>query len=221
MVPALLGTKIGMTQVIGENGRAEPVTVIQAGPCVVLQVRTKDIDGYDAVQLGFREIKPHRSTRAMIGHAARAATGPKRSLREIRTPEGAGVSRGDVLTVEQFEGEGVTYVDVVGTTKGKGFTGVMKRYGFGGKEASHGVERKHRSGGSIGGDAPGATGRGIKKGKRMAGQTGHVRRTTGGLRVVKIDKDNDLLLVRGSVAGPTGSVVFVRISTKKGQGGRG
>lgn len=215
MTPAILGTKIGMTRVLGERGVAEPATVVKAGPCVVLQVRSKEIDGYDAVQLGYEEVKPHRSTKPLIGHAAIAGTGPKRTIREIRLAEPSEVSRGDVLTVEQFtEGE-VSYVDVTGVSKGKGFAGVMKRHGFGGKEASHGVERKHRSGGSIGGNAPGATGRGVKKGKKMAGHMGHVRVTMGGLRLLKVDAENQLLVIRGSVPGPNGSVVLIRVSKKK------
>ncbi len=215
MTPAILGTKIGMTRVLGERGTAEPATVVKAGPCVVLQVRSKEIDGYDAVQLGYEEVKPHRSTKPLIGHAAVAGTGPKRTIREIRLAEPSEVSRGDVLTVEQFTDGEVSYVDVTGVTKGKGFAGVMKRHGFGGKEASHGVERKHRSGGSIGGNAPGATGRGVKKGKKMAGHMGHVRVTMGGLRLLKVDPENQLLVIRGSVPGPNGSVVLIRVSKKK------
>ena len=215
MIPALLGTKIGMTQVLDDRGRTHPVTVVKAGPCVVLQVKSTESDGYHAVQIGFQDVKPHRSTKPMIGHAALAGTGPKAAVREIRLAEPSGVARGDVLTVEQF-GENLGYVDVIGTTKGKGFAGGMKRHGFGGKEASHGVERKHRSRGSIGGDAPGATGRGVKKGKRMAGHMGDVRRTIGALRLIKVDSQNDLMLIRGSVPGANGSVVLVQRSRKKG-----
>jgi len=216
MTPGLIGRKIGMTRVIGERGVVEPVTVIKAGPCVVLQVRSEERDGYHAVQLGFEDAKPHRSTLPMIGHAAQAATGPKRFVRELRSSAPVEANCGDVLTVDQF-GEGkVEYVDVIGKTKGKGFAGVMKRHGFGGMEASHGVERKHRSAGSICGAAAGATGRGIKKGKRMAGHLGNVRRTACSLKVVKADTDNGLLLVRGSVPGPEGGVVLIRQSRKKG-----
>lgn len=216
MIPALLGTKIGMTQILGKNGQAEPVTVIKAGPCVVLQVKSKETEGYDAIQLGFGEAKPHRSTKPMIGHTAKAGTSPKRVIREIRLAEATALSRGDVLTVEQFADGSVEYVDVIGITKGKGFAGVMKRHGFGGKEASHGVERKHRSGGSISGGGAGATGRGVRKGKKMAGHMGHVRRTVSSLLLVKVDPDNDLMVIRGSVPGPNGSVVLVQRSTKRG-----
>ncbi len=215
MIPALIGTKVGMTQLVDERGAVDPVTVLRAGPCVVLQVKTTEKEGYHAVQLGFEECKPHRSTKPMIGHAAKADTGPKRVVREIRLDEPATVSRGDVLTVEQFVGGEVGYVDVTGTTKGRGFTGVMARHGFGGKEASHGVERKHRSAGSIGGGGAGATGRGVRKGKRMAGHCGNERRTAGALRLVKVDAENGLLVVRGSVPGPNGSVVLVRPSKKR------
>ena len=216
MIPALIGTKLGMTQVIAESGHVEPVTVLAAGPCVVMQVKCAESDGYDAVQLGFQESKPHRSTKPLIGHAAKARTGPKRFLREIRLEEPATVSLGDVLTVELFVDADVSHVDVTSTTKGRGFTGVMARHGFGGKGASHGVERKHRSPGSIGGGGAGPTGRGVRKGKKMAGQSGGTRRTASGLRLLKIDTENSLLLVRGSVPGPTGSVVVVRTSRKKG-----
>lgn len=204
-----------MTQVIGDRGAVEPVTVLRAGPCVVLQVKSADVDGYHAVQLGYEEAKPHRSTKPLIGHAAKAGTGPKRVLREIRLDEPAGVSLGDVVTVEQFAVAEVGHVDVAGITKGHGFAGVMKRHGFGGKEASHGVERKHRSPGSIGGGGAGPTGRGVRKGKRMAGHFGHVRQTASGLRVVNVDVENGLLIVRGSVPGPNGAVVFVRQSKKR------
>ncbi|MFQ5590713.1 MAG: 50S ribosomal protein L3 [Phycisphaerae bacterium] len=216
MMSGLLGTKVGMTRVVGARGVMEPVTVIKAGPCVVLQVKTRETDGYEAIQLGFEDAKPHRSTKPMIGHAAKASTGPKRYVREFRLSEPAGVARGDVLTVELFAEDKVSYVDVTGISKGKGFAGVMKRHGFGGLEASHGVERKHRSAGSIAGGATGGTGRGVKKGKRMAGHMGNARRTISCLRLVATDADNGLMLVRGSVPGPNGRLVVVRPSKKKG-----
>ncbi|UCG16586.1 MAG: 50S ribosomal protein L3 [Phycisphaerales bacterium] len=211
MIPALIGKKIGMTRVSDESGVVMPVTVVQAGPCTVLQVRTRDVDGYDAVELGFEDVKPHRSTKPLIGHAAKAGTGPKRWSREVRLSAEAGVARGDVVTVDVFDEE-VRFVDVTGVSKGRGFTGVMRRYGFGGQQASHGVERKHRSAGSIGGHAPGATGRGIKKGRKMAGQHGHQRRTSRCQQLVKVDKEHNLLLIKGSVPGPNGGLVFVRRS---------
>jgi large subunit ribosomal protein L3 len=215
MVAALLGKKIGMTRIIGDKGVVEPVTVVRAGPCVVLQVKTREKDGYDAIQLGFHDVKPHRSTKPLIGHAAKAGTGPKRYAREVRLEEAAAVSQGDVLTVEQFTSGNVGYVDVIGTTKGKGYQGVMKRHGFGGMPASHGTERKHRSPGGIGASAPRGTGRSVKKGKRMAGHMGHVRATSSSLRLLKVDAENDLMLIRGSVPGPSGTLVFVKRAVKK------
>lgn len=215
MTLGILGTKLGMTRVVGERGVIEPVTVIKAGPCVVLQVKTEESDGYDAVQLGFGDVKPHRSTKPMIGHAAKAGAGPKSFVREIRLVEPATQSPGDVVTVAQFEEAKVGHVDVTGVTKGKGFAGGMKRHGFGGFPASHGTERKHRAPGSIGSHAPGATGRGIKKGKRMAGHMGAVRKTMSSLRLLGVDTKNDLMLIRGSVPGAIGSVVTVRRAKKK------
>lgn len=216
MTPALLGTKIGMTRILGARGVAESVTVIKAGPCVALQVKAPDTDGYHAVQLGFEDVKPHRSTMPAIGHAGKAGAGPKRYLREIRLGEAAGVAQGDVITVEIFADGKVEWVDVVGTTKGKGFAGVMKRHGFGGLCSSHGTERKHRSPGGIGAHAPRGTGQSVKKGKRMPGHMGDVRSTAGPLRLLKVDQEHDLLVVRGSVPGANGSVVFVKKAKKKG-----
>ncbi len=215
MVAALLAKKVGMTRIIADNGVVEPVTVVRAGPCVVLQIKTKDKDGYDAIQLGFEDVKPHRSTKPLIGHAAKAGTGPKQFTREVRLEEPAAVSMGDVLTVEQFTAGDVGHVDVSGTTKGKGFQGVMKRHGFGGMPASHGTERKHRGPGGIGASAPRGTGRSVKKGKRMSGHMGHVRQTSSSLRLLKVDTKNHLLLIRGSVPGPVGGLLFVERAVKK------
>lgn len=216
MALGLIGTKLGMTRVLGERGVAEPVTVIQAGPCVVLQVRGQDTDGYHALQLGYGDVKPHRSSKPMIGHAANAGVGPKKVVRELRLDEAGSMELGDILTVESFAENEVGYVDVTGTTKGKGFAGGMKRHGFGGMPGSHGTERKHRSPGGIGGHANGGTGRGIKKGKRMAGHMGHVRCTTQSLRLLKVDVENDVLVIRGSVPGPIGGTVIVHPARKKG-----
>ena len=215
MVPALLGKKVGMTQVYDDAGRAVPVTVVQAGPCTVLQVRSADRDGYEAVQLGYGDVKPHRSTLPMIGHAATSGSTPKAFVREIRLAEPTDRQAGDVVSVEVFEEAGVKHVDVIGTTKGRGFTGVMKRHGFGGQPASHGVERKHRSPGSIGGSAPLGLGRSVKKGKRMAGQPGAARRTVRNQQLVRVDKDRNLLLIRGAIPGPAGGYVIVRQAKTK------
>ncbi len=209
MTPALIGKKIGMTRIHGDKGVVVSVTVVQAGPCTVLQVKNPDTDGYHAVQLGFGDSKPHRTTLPLIGHAAKAGTGPKRVAREMRLKNAAEVSAGDVLTVDQFN-EDVAYVDVAATTKGCGFAGVMKRWGFGGQPATHGVERKHRSPGSIGGHSDVARGCGIRKGKHMSGHMGNVRRTVCSLKLVGVDVENNLLLIKGSVPGPNGGVVFVQ-----------
>jgi len=201
-----------MTQVFDEAGAIQPVTVVLAGPCSVLQVKTAATDGYDAVQLGFEDVKPHRATQPQIGHAAKAKTGPKRFVREVRlAAQGSDLQPGQTVTVEAFEG--VKMVDVTGTTKGKGFAGVMKRHHFGGQPASHGTERKHRSPGSI---SAHATNRGfggdIKKGKRMAGHMGAVRSTSRNHQVVRIDKENNLLLIKGSLPGANGGYLAIRAS---------
>ncbi len=212
MLSALLGKKIGMTQVYDEDGVVQPVTVVEAGPCSVLQVKTVETDGYNAVQLGLEDAKPHRAAKPQIGHAAKAGSSPKRFVREVRLPAPAdGVQPGQTLTVETFEG--VAAVDVIGTTKGKGFAGVMKRHHFKGMPASHGTERKHRASGSIGahGSNRGWAGD-IKKGKRMAGQMGNARCTSRNHALVGIDKENNLLLIKGSVPGANGGAVLVRAS---------
>lgn len=214
---AILGKKIGMTQIYDKEGRAVPVTVVEAGPCVVLAVRTPDRDGYEAVQLGFDDMKIKRASKALIGHCAKAGSPPKRFIREFRSP---GVSSeykvGDIITVDIFEDRNVRYVDVVGISKGKGFAGVMKRYGFGGQPDSHGTERKHRSPGSIGSHASEAGhGGGLKKGKRMAGHMGAVRVTVRNQELVGVVKEENLLLIKGAVPGPAGGYVFVRSSKTK------
>lgn len=217
MLAALLGKKIGMTRVYTKEGVAVPVTVIQAGPCPVMQVKKvgETPDGYNAVQLGFEDNKPHRSSLPLIGHAAKAGTSPKRFLREIRLEDAPTAALGDVWTVEVFEQAGTRYVDVIGTTKGLGFAGVMRRYGFGGQPASHGTERKHRSPGGIGANAPRGLGRAVKKGKRMSGHKGHDRRTVKNQQLVRVDKENHLLMVRGVVPGPNGGLVIVRQAKTK------
>jgi len=212
----LLGKKIGMTQVYDEKERLLPVTVIQAGPCIVTQVKTFESDGYNAVQLGFDDVKTSRRTKAAVGHAEKAKTTPKRFVREMRLandvkPE---LSPGDSVTVSVFAD--TKFVDVIGTSKGKGFTGPMKRYHFGGMPDSHGTERKHRSPGSQAGYG---TDRGhggdIKKGKKMGGHLGAARITVKTHRLVSIDTENNLLVIKGSVPGFAGGYVMVR-STKKG-----
>jgi large subunit ribosomal protein L3 len=211
MVAAILGKKIGMTQVYDSDGVLLPVTVVRAGPCTVLQVKTGERDGYDAVQMGFEDVRTHRASRPLIGHAAKANTRPKKFARELRLDEQAEVEVGTTVTVESFDEVG--YVDVVGTTKGKGFAGGMKRHHFKGQLASHGVERKHRSPGSIASHASDAgTGGKPKKGKRMAGHMGAVRCTSRNHKLVGVDKENDLLLIKGSLPGANGGFLFVRES---------
>ncbi|MFQ5428820.1 MAG: 50S ribosomal protein L3 [Phycisphaerae bacterium] len=215
MKAAILGTKVGMTRVFDSDGRAVPVTVVRAGPCHVLQVKTRQADGYEAVQLGFLDKRPGRCRWPETGHARKANTVPKRFVREIRLPEATDRKVGDVVTVQMFAEQDIQYVDVTGTTIGKGFQGVMKRHNFAGQEASHGVERKHRSAGGIGGSGDLGEGRGIKKGKRMAGHMGHVRRTARNQKLIGVDADRDLLLIKGAVPGPKGGfVVVLRAKTK-------
>jgi large subunit ribosomal protein L3 len=209
-VKGILGTKLGMTQVWDDN-RIVPVTVVQAGPCVVTQVRTPDKDGYPAVQLAFGAVNPRRVTKPRAGQFSAAGVAPRRHLVEVRTTDASEYTLGDEVTVERFEpGE---YVDVTGTTKGKGFTGVMKRHGFHGLKASHGVERKHRSPGAIGACATPSR---VFKGTRMAGRHGGARFTVQNLSVQEIDSENNLLLVRGALPGPKGGLVLIRTASKKG-----
>lgn len=217
MIAAILGRKIGMTQVFDESGQRVPVTIIEAGPCVVTQVKTADSkDGYFSVQLGFDDNKPHRSTLPMLGHLKKAKTGPKRFIREIRLNEATDRQLGDTVTVDIFSQNEVKYVDVTGVTRGKGFQGGMKRWGFGGQPASHGTERKHRSPGAISsyGCERGRSG-GPKRGKKMAGHTGHTQRTIRNQPLVQVDPDNNILLVRGAIPGPKNGYVLVRTSKTK------
>src|SRR5918998_2646958 len=211
MTPALLGKKVGMTRVYDEKGAVVPVTVVQAGPCAVTQVKTVDTDGYNAVQLGFGEIKAKFSTFPLIGHAAKAGVTPRKHFREIKLKDATDRKAGDTVDVALFEG--VQFVDVIGTSKGKGTAGVMKRHHFGGQPASHGTERKHRSPGSL---ASRATWRGQsgkpKKGVRMAGHMGVDRVTTRNHPLVKIDADNGLLLIKGALPGPNGGLLYIRKS---------
>ena len=212
----LLGKKVGMTQVYVESGALLPVTVIQAGPCVVMQVKTTETDGYNAVQLGFDNVKPSRRKMPQIGSSEKAKTLPKRFVRELRLADDAAgeYEQGDLITVAAFAEN--RFVDVVGTSKGKGFAGVMKRHGFGGFPASHGTERKHRAPGSIASFASDAGhGAGPKKGKKMPGHMGNCRVTTKNHELVAIDEDKNLLVVKGPVPGPAGGYCIVR-SAKKG-----
>ena len=256
MTVGLLGKKVGMTQVYDWQGRMLPVTVIEAGPCVVLQLRTPDRDGYSAIQVGFDDKPRRKALRSERGHVAviqskrqrqrtaagveparRADSEPKRFVREFRMDgESSDVEVGQSLTVTMFaateplkddKGKPVQdeagnpvlrplFVDVIGTTKGCGTAGVMKRHNFGGQPASHGAKKVHRLPGGIGAHATnrGFQG-GIKKGKRMSGRYGHDRRTVRNLEVVRVDEASNMLLVKGAIPGPNGSYVMIRPTNKK------
>ena len=205
----VLGSKLGMTQVWDESNRVVPVTVIKAGPCVVTAVRSPETDGYDAVQLGFGAIDPRKVNKPEAGHFAKAGVAPQRYVVELRTDDAGSYELGQTVGPDIFEvGQ---EVDVTGTTRGKGYAGVMKRHGFHGLGAGHGVLRKHRSPGSIGGcSTPGH----VFKGMRMAGRMGHERQTTQNLTIQAIDTERGLILVRGAVPGPRGGVVLVRSAAK-------
>ncbi|MFB7662530.1 50S ribosomal protein L3 [Kitasatospora sp. NPDC056138] len=209
-IKGILGEKLGMTQVWDENNRVVPVTVVKAGPNVVTQVHTADsAAGYSAVQLGFGEIDPRKVNKPLAGHFAKAGVTPRRHLVEIRTADASEYTLGQEITAELFEA-GVK-VDVTGTSKGKGFAGVMKRHNFKGLGAGHGTQRKHRSPGSIGGCAtPGR----VFKGLRMAGRMGHERVTTQNLTVHAVDAEKGLLLIKGAIPGPNGGLVLVRTAAK-------
>jgi len=205
----ILGEKLGMTQVWDENNRIVPVTVVKAGPNVVTQVHTADGTGYDAVQIGFGEIDPRKVNKPLAGHFAKAGVTPRRHLVELRTSDAGEYTLGQEITAEVFEA-GIK-VDVTGTSKGKGFAGVMKRHNFHGLGAGHGVQRKHRSPGSIGGCAtPGR----VFKGMRMAGRMGHERVTTQNLTIHAVDAEKGLLLIKGAIPGPNGGLILVRTAAK-------
>ncbi|MFD5626022.1 50S ribosomal protein L3 [Streptomyces sp. NPDC127072] len=208
-IKGILGEKLGMTQVWDENNRVVPVTVVKAGPNVVTQVRTNDSDGYESVQIAFGEIDPRKVNKPLKGHFAMADVTPRRHLVEIRTADASEYTLGQEITAETFEA-GVK-VDVTGKSKGKGFAGVMKRHNFRGLGAGHGVQRKHRSPGSIGGCAtPGR----VFKGMRMAGRMGNERVTTQNLTVHAVDAEKGLLLIKGAIPGPNGGLVLVRTAAK-------
>jgi len=232
MTKGILGRKVGMTQIYDEAGKCIPVTIVQAGPCHVLQLRTKEHDGYEAVQLGFLD-KPRRlASRSERGHVAKleskrskklatagvqvadkAGCEPQRFIRELRGPVGE-TKVGSTLTVDVLDG--VKAVDVIGLTKGRGFTGAMKRHNFKGQRATHGVKKVHRHMGGTGALAANRGGGRMKKGKKMPGRYGNERVTIRNMKLVKIDKENNLLLVNGAVPGPNGSYVIVQETNKVG-----
>ena len=206
----LLGEKLGMTQVWDENNRVVPVTVVKAGPCVVTQIKSPETDGYSSVQIAFGAIDPRKVNKPASGHFAKAGVTPRRHLVELRTDDAGDYAVGQEIVVGLFEAGQV--VDVVGTTKGKGYAGVMKRHGFHGVGASHGAHKNHRKPGSIGGCAtPGR----VFKGMRMAGRMGVDRQTTQNLTIHAIDAENGLILIKGAVPGPKGGLVLVRTSAKE------
>lgn len=210
-IKGILGTKLGMTQVFDENNRVVPVTVVKAGPNVVTQIRTEERDGYSAVQLAFGAIDPRKVNKPTSGQFAKAGVTPRRHVVELRVADTSDYEVGQELTAEVFE-DGA-YVDVTGTSKGKGFAGTMKRHGFKGQGASHGTQAVHRRPGSIGGCAtPGR----VFKGMRMSGRMGSDRITTQNLSVHKVDAENGLLLIKGAIPGRKGGLVIVKSAVKGG-----
>lgn len=223
----LLGRKVGMTQIYEPDGTAVPITVLECGPCTVLQVRTEERDGYHAVQLGFDDKKRKSANQAERGHAKKVDAEPKRYIREIRQEKAVDVTEGQKLTVEVFSAllaemkeketdakkkEAMALrVDVIGTSKGRGFSGVVKRHGFKGLRATHGVKRMHRHPGSSG---PSADPAHTRKGIRKPGQYGNARITVRNLKVVRVDPENNLLLIRGAVPGPNGGYLTIRQTNK-------
>lgn len=210
-IKGILGTKLGMTQVFDEENRVIPVTVVEAGPCVVTQVRTKDNDGYDAVQIAYGEIDPRKVNQPEAGHFKKAEVTPRRYVAEIRTADASSYEVGQTVGVDTF-GD-IEFVDVTGTSKGKGFAGAMKRHGFSGQGASHGNQAAHRRVGGIGACATPAR---VFKGKRMAGRMGNDRVTTQNLKIQKIDADSNLILIKGAVPGVRGGLLVVKTAVKGG-----
>ncbi len=210
MFKGLIGRKVGMTQVFDEDGVALPVTLIEAGPCYVTQVKTQDGEGYSSVQLGFEEANPKRLTRGQLGHLERNNLPPLKILREFKTKETNEIAEGDVLKADVFEKD--EHVDVVGVSKGRGFAGVVKRYGFAGGPKTHGQSDRQRAPGSIGsGTTPGR----VWKGKRGPGRMGNERVTSSNIRVVLVDPERNLLAVDGSVPGPKGGMVVIKPARKQ------
>ncbi|UVE96175.1 50S ribosomal protein L3 [Dietzia sp. B32] len=213
-IKGILGAKLGMTQVFDENNRVVPVTVVKAGPCVVTGIRTQETDGYNAVQIAFGAIDPRKVTKPLAGQFDKAGVTPRRHLAEIRldnAEQAAGFEIGQEIGADVFE-DGA-FVDVTGTSKGKGFAGTMKRHGFSGQGASHGTQAVHRKPGSIGGaSTPGR----VFRGKKMSGRMGNDRVTTMNLKVHKVDAEAGVLLIKGAIPGRNGGLVMVRSAVKGG-----
>ncbi|MBF0369247.1 MAG: 50S ribosomal protein L3 [Magnetococcales bacterium] len=211
MAAGLIGRKIGMTQMFAEDGRRLPVTVLQVGPCPVVAKKTLDRDGYDAVQLGFLEQKPSRISKPVKGQFANAKVAPTQFLREFRVDDPEQYQIGDLLKVDRFEVD--RFVDVTGRSIGKGFAGVVKRWGFKGGRASHGAHKTHRAPGSIGQcQYPGR----VFKNKKMAGHMGDITVTVQNLQIAGVDVEKNLLMVKGGIPGSKGSLVLIRNAIKKG-----
>ena len=208
MQKGLIGKKLGMTQLFDANGNVVPVTVIEAGPCAISQKKTAENDGYEAVQVGFGDLKAHKVNKPMKGHFAKGDVAPKKVLREFRFDDCAAYNVGDIIKADIFaEGD---KVDVRGTSKGKGYAGVIKRWNFSRLKETHGTGPVHRHGGSLGVIDPAR----VFKGKKMAGHLGAERVTVQNLEVVKIDAENNIIAVKGAVPGPKGSIVVVFDSVK-------
>ena len=210
MVKGLIGKKIGMTQIFDGDGRAVPITLIEAGPCFVSQVKTVENDGYHAIQLAFDEVKPKKLSKAELGHLKTNNLPPVRTLREFRTNKLDGINAGDKVSASVFEvGE---FVDVIGTSKGKGFAGAMKRWGFRGGPKTHGQSDRQRSPGSSGsGTTPGR----VFKGKKRAGRMGNVQVTSSHIRVALVDAERNLIGVQGSVPGAKGGTIMIKVARKQ------
>lgn len=210
-IKGLLGKKLGMTQIFDENNYVVPVTVVEAGPCVITQIRTQETDGYTAIQIAYGDIDPRKVKKPQAGHFNKAGVTPRRHVAEIRMDDVSGYELGQEITANIFDG--ITFVDVTGITKGKGFAGGMKRHGFAGQGAGHGNQASHRRVGGIGACAtPGR----VFKGKRMAGRMGQDRVTTQNLKIQKIDADANLILIKGAIPGNRGGIVTVKTAVKGG-----
>jgi large subunit ribosomal protein L3 len=207
---AIIGEKLGMTQIFDEENRAVPVTAVKAGPVVVTQIKRVDTDGYNAVQIAFKEMSTAKAGRPATGHFAKAGVAPQRHVVEVRVDDPDAFELGQTITIADVFEEGAK-ADVTAVSKGKGFAGVMKRYNFKGQGASHGVHKVHRAPGAVGACATPAR---VFKGKKMPGRMGGDQTTTLNLDVVKVDADRNLLLLRGAVPGPKGAVVVVRKAVK-------
>lgn len=210
-IKGLLGKKLGMTQIFDENNHVVPVTVVEAGPCVITQIRTQETDGYTAIQIAYGDIDPRKVKKPQAGHFNKAGVTPRRHVAEIRMDNVSGYELGQEITANIFDG--ITFVDVTGITKGKGFAGGMKRHGFAGQGAGHGNQASHRRVGGIGACAtPGR----VFKGKRMAGRMGQDRVTTQNLKIQKIDADANIILIKGAIPGNRGGIVTVKTAVKGG-----